>query len=549
MNKNHRPPMSLKEATSKIQKNVDTQAARRVEIPNGFDLNDAGKEEHPQPQPIKKPLPDVEVLDSNLLPDGLKGWLVDIAYRKQVPLDLPVATAITLVSGLIGSRIGIKPKKYDDWLVIPNLWGMIVASPSMMKTPVINDVSKPAKKLEEEADRTYKAECKKFAVATEIRKTQIEGIKGKIKKGSTPELLSNLESAMSDEETKPIQKRYLANDATIEKLGIILNDNPTGITVIRDELAGLLASWERSGHEQDRAFYLEAWNGSGSFQVDRVGRPSLSVHKLCLSVFGGIQPSKLAGYFQSLNVFGNDGMIQRFQLAVYPDRLANWQYVDRYPEKESRAKAYRIFEHLAKFDTQTLAVADEYDEQPYMRFADEAQHIFKSWLETLEAKLRSGELTALLEEHFGKYRSLVPSLALIFHLIEYASLTADESAKIEICKQGVSVDSLQKAIKFAKYLESHAQRIYATMSDSGQQAAYQLSKQISDSKLSNGFTVRDIQRKGWHLLTDNTAINEAVKKLVAADWLTEKESQPTGGRPAAIQYAINPRTRDFYKNT
>ncbi|MEI7581194.1 YfjI family protein [Runella sp.] len=518
-----------------------------VEIPNGFDLNDTGQE-HPDPQPIEKPLPDVEVLDPDLLPDGLKGWTVDIAHRKQVPLDFPAATAITLISGLIGSRIGIKPKKYDDWLVIPNLWGMIVASPGMMKSPVINDVSKPTKKLEQEADHTYQVECKKFAVANELRKIQIEGIKGKIKKGSKPELLSELENAMSDEETKPIQKRYLANDATIEKLGMIHNDNPAGLTILRDELAGWLASLERAGHEQDRAFFLEAWNGNGSFQVDRVMRASLSVKNLCLAVFGGIQPSKLAGYFQSLNTFGNDGMIQRFQLAVYPDRLANWQYVDRYPEKESREKAYRIFEQLAHFDPQTLAVVDEYDEQPYMRFTADAQLIFKSWLESLEGKLRSDQFTALLEEHFGKYRSLVPSLALIFHLIDYASLTADESAKIEICKQGVSADALQKAIKFAEYLATHAKRIYSMMSDSGQQAAYQLSTKIADGKLSDGFTVRDIQQKAWHLLTDNTAISEAVKKLVSADWLIENVPQPTGGRPAASRYDINPRTQNFYKN-
>ncbi len=538
-NQSNYPPESLKEATSKIQKNV--------EIPNGFDLNEVGQE-HLEPQPIEKPLPDVEILDPHLLPDGLRGWLVDIAYRKQVPLDLPAVTAITLISGLVGSRLGIKPKKYDDWSVIPNLWGMIVANPGMLKTPVINDVSKPLKNLEMEAEKVYKAAVIRFAAATERRKIHIERVKKQLKETDTPELLAELESLMSDDEEAPKRKRYLANDATIEKLGIILNDNPAGMTILRDELPGLLASWEKSGHEQDRAFFLEAWNGSGSFQVDRVGRASLSVKNLCLAVIGGIQPSKLAGYFQSLNNYGNDGMIQRFQLAVYPDRLANWQYVDRYPEKESRAKAYRIFEQLAGFDPKTLALADEYDEQPYMRFTQDAQPIFQAWLETLEAELRSEQLSELLEEHFGKYRSLVPSLALIFHLINYASLTADESAKIEISKQGVSVDTLQKAIKFTEYLASHAKRIYSTMSDSGQQAAYQLSKRIADGKLSDGFTVRDIQQKGWHLLTDNTAINEAVKKLVASDWLTENEPQPTGGRPAAMRYAINPRTRDFYKN-
>ncbi|WP_428657692.1 YfjI family protein [Runella sp.] len=525
--------------------NIQTQASRTVEIHKGFDLN----QEHPEPQPIKKPLPDVQPLPPEIVPDGLRGWLVDIAHSKQVPLDFPTATALTLISGLVGSRLGMKPKRRDDWLVIPNLWGMIVAKPSMMKTPVINDVSKPLKNLEMEAEKVYKAAVNKFGAATERRKIQIERVKKQLKETDTPELLAELESLMSEDEEVPKRKRYLVNDTTIEKLGVIHNENPAGLNLLRDELAGLLASWEKSGHEQDRAFFLEAWNGNGSMQVDRIGRASLFIPNLCLSVFGGIQPAKLAGYFHNVvNDFGNDGMIQRFQLAVYPDPLPNWEYIDQYPDKEAKTKAYRIFEQLATFDPVYLACADEYEEQPYMRFTEDAQPIFRVWLESLEAKIRSNDLPPLLEEHLGKYRSLVPSLALIFHLIDYASFTADESAKPEQCRHGVSSDALQKAIKFAEYLESHAKRIYSTMSDSGQQAAYQLSKRIAEEKLTDGFTVRDIQQKGWHLLTNNNLINEAVETLISADWLTENKPDWTGGRPPASRYSINPKTRDFYKN-
>lgn len=549
------PPQSLNDGTSKIHKKADSGNAqthnddapqRIVNIPPNFNLNNA-TQQYPEPQPVKKPLPDVLTLDDGILPDGLRYWLVDIAQSKQVPLDFPASTAITLISGLVGSRIGIKPKQYDDWLVIPNLWGMLIGSPSMMKTPVINDVSKPIKKLEIEAEKLFKSQMQDFAVSSEVRKVQIEAVKKEMRSTGSTDLEGKLKSLMG-EDNKPIQKRYIASDATIEKLGVILNDNPAGLTILRDELAGLLASWEKAGHEQDRAFYLEAWNGNGSMQVDRISRDTLFVPNLCLSLFGSIQPSKLAGYFHNVvNSFGNDGMIQRFQLAVYPDPLPNWKYIDQYPDKEAKAKAYRIFEQLATFDPFFLACADEYEEQPYMRFSPDAQPMFKEWLEELETKIRNNDLPPLLEEHFGKYRSLVPSLALIFHLIDYASLTADENAKIEGCKQGVSADALRKAIRFTEYLESHAKRIYSTMSDSGQQAAYQLSKQIADGKLSDGFTVRDVQRKGWHLLTDNQAINEAVKTLVSVEWLTEYQPELTGGRPPAMQYFINPKTKDYYK--
>ena len=63
----------------------------------------------------------------------------------------------------------------------------------------------------------------------------------------------------------------MTNNATIEKIAEILRDNPDGILYYRDELMGWLRSLDKAGREADRAFYLEAWNGNGSFSVDRIG--------------------------------------------------------------------------------------------------------------------------------------------------------------------------------------------------------------------------------------------------------------------------------------
>ena len=87
---------------------------------------------------------------------------------------------------------------------------------------------------------------------------------------------------------KPTQRRYMTNDATIEKIGELLNENPVGLLQFRDELIGLLAGWDRAGREQDRAFYLEAWNGNGSITIDRIGRGTTYVKKFAypfLAVF------------------------------------------------------------------------------------------------------------------------------------------------------------------------------------------------------------------------------------------------------------------------
>jgi hypothetical protein len=96
---------------------------------------------------------------------------------------------------------------------------------------------------------------------------------------------------------------------------------------------------DRPGHENDRAFYCEAWNGTGAYTYDRIGRGTLHIRAACVSVLGGIQPGPLERYLRE--VFGgrgDDGLIQRFQLAVWPDVAGRWRNVDRAQSGGTRAR-------------------------------------------------------------------------------------------------------------------------------------------------------------------------------------------------------------------
>ena len=85
--------------------------------------------------------------------------------------------------------------------------------------------------------------------------------------------VAELQSLEPPEE--PHQRRFKTNDATVEKIGDLLTQNPGGLLVFRDELIGLLSSWDKEGREGDRAFYLEGWNGTGSFNIDRIAVATL----------------------------------------------------------------------------------------------------------------------------------------------------------------------------------------------------------------------------------------------------------------------------------
>jgi Protein of unknown function (DUF3987) len=119
--------------------------------------------------------------------------------------------------------------------------------------------------------------------ATEIRK---------LLKANNPAAAHTLARQDLQSANEPVRRRYVVNDTTVEKLGLILAANPNGVLIFRDELTGFLRAMDRDGHEQDRAFYLESWNGCGRFTVDRVGRGTLDIEACCVSMLGGVQPGR-----------------------------------------------------------------------------------------------------------------------------------------------------------------------------------------------------------------------------------------------------------------
>jgi putative DNA primase/helicase len=311
-------------------------------------------------------------------------------------------------------------------------------------------------------------------------------------------------------------------------LGELLSENPNGLLLNRDELSGFLMSLEKVGHECDRSCYLESWNGDGRFTYDRIGRGTVEIESACLSIIGTIQPGPLSRYLRDALIGGkgDDGFIQRFQLAVYPDSPKSFQNIDRYPDTQAKDKAYEVFTRLGLLTAESVgAIPEDFEAIPSLRFSADAQHSFNEWLADLENRLIQQECHPALEAHLAKYRSLVPSLALLIHLIDSGA-------------GSVNLQALQRACAWAEYLESHAQRIYATGLASDVYLAESLLSHIKKGQLPNPFTVRDIQRHNWSGLTTNQDVRAALDVLEEADILC-KITAVTKGRPRE-DYFINP---------
>jgi len=506
---------------------------KKISVPEGPPWED--------PEPIQEDLRAVDPLLYLIIPEPLRPWLMDIADRMQCPVDFVAVAAMVEAGAIVGAGCGIRPKQYDDWKVIPNLWGGIVGRPSMLKSPALEEALRPMAKLEAEALDEYQEGLSWNEAGREALKAQREALKsemlavakGKAKSGDTVRDMADIKALYAglEEPEEPTRRRYKTNDTTVEKVGELLNQNPRGIMIFRDELVGLLMGWDREDRQTDRAFYLEAWNGCGSFTTDRIGRGTIDVKNLCISILGGIQPSKLTGYlYQANSDLQNDGLIQRMQLLVYPDEPAGWKLVDKPPDIEARDKAFKVFKALADMDfTKYGAELPDGEQIPFFHFSEDAQELFNGWLTDLQTKLQTEE-SPLMVEYLAKYRSLMPSLALLIHLINITDGQA--SGPVD----DLAVDM---AKEWCKYLESHARRIYGLLADVSTKAAGELAKKIEEGVLPDGFTARDVYRNGWHLLDKKELVQAACSELIDTGWLRE-DQQDAPGRPKTI-YHINPK--------
>lgn len=509
-------------------------------------LNRSASRAWPEPKPIQAALHPVPAFDpETLLPEALRGWVMDEADRMPCPPDFVAVGALVTLGAIIGARCAIKPKARDSWLIVPNLWGGIVGLPSAKKSPAIGAALKPLDRLIARAMEAHQANLEAFEADKTVFEAKKDAIEGRIKaaakdakKGDLDSIAKELQGHRQQSPETPILRRYKSNDTTVEKLGELLRENPAGLLVLRDELVGLIASWDKEGREGERAFYLEAWNGNASFDTDRIGRGSIFIPNLCVSIFGGIQPDKLTGYLeQAANALANDGMLQRFQLLVYPDHRP-WEWRDRIPAKEARDQTYAVFDALAEFDPEAwgAAPADDFAKFPHFRFDEAAQEIFIEWSGDLHRVKMPAEDHPIIAQHLAKFDKLFPALALILHLVDCAA-TGQRGA--------VTVESALRAAAWCEYLEAHARRCYGLLTDDGLRAAQALADKVRQGKLADGFTARDVRRNQWRALTTDEAVQAALDWLEDEGWLRADEvggAGPGSGR-RTWRYATNPKAR------
>lgn len=502
-----------------------TATATRIDPATGEVLQ-AG--EWPEPTPLPSELPPVQPFDADLLPESLRNWIMDIADRMQCPPDFPAVGAIAALSSLIGARAVIAPKRLDSWTVVPNEWGLIVGNPGVMKSPALSEVLSPLHNKETELREVWQAERSQWLIEQKTHDLRSRANEDEARRALKANRAANVASLIGDDHqpAEPVMRRLIVNDTSVEALGEVMEGSPWGVLAYRDEVYGLLKSMDKEGQEGARAFYLQGFDGDKPYTFDRIGRGlNRRIDRVCISMLGGIQPGRISEYIRAAvsGGSGDDGLIQRFQLAVWPDVLPTWRNVDRAPNAEAKQRAHAVYARLAD-------IPEPADNVPVWRFEESAQVIFDDWRAQLEPRIRGDQLHPAMTAHLSKYRKLVPALSLIFAMID----DQDDDGTVR-------ESDLLRALAWAEYLETHATRLYAAATTPETAGAKALLRRIKAGDLGAAFTVREVYRNKWQHLATPEAARRACEVLADFNWIRpeERDSREFGGRPSE-SFQVNP---------
>lgn len=497
---------------------------------------DSHHDDWPEPKPLPEGLAPVHPFDPDLLPASLRPWLMDIADLLQCAPEYPAVAAITALGSLIGRKVGLRPQAATDWVVTPNLWGLTIGRPGLLKSPAIEQGIAPLRALEANALKEFEAAATEQKVQAAAAKLRAEAGEKAARKRLAEDPEADIAGFLmaTDGRAPPTPRRYVANDTSAAALGELHRQNPNGLLVHRDELVSLLKGLDREDNAEARGFYLTSWNGDSSYTIDRIGRGfHLHIPAVCLSLLGSTQPGRIAEYLRHAvrGGAGDDGLIQRFGLLVWPDQTG-WREVDRWPNSDAKWEAYKVFCALAELDPiavgarQDTGVEGDPEGIPYLRFDEGGLGIFREWRADLENKLRGGDLHPAMESHLAKYRKLVPGLALILHLANGGTGPVPEPQTLQ-------------ALAWGEYLESHARRAYGSVAVPELNAANAIVQRLRRGDLSRTFRSWEVWRPGWAMLSDRDVVVDALRLLVDLDWLAVARHK-TAGREATV-YLVNPR--------
>jgi hypothetical protein len=500
-----------------------------------------------RPRSLNDLAPRPPLLDPELLPPALRPWLVDVAERLGVPLAAVATPALVSAGALIGSTKKIRPRQYDpDWIEATNLWGLTVASSGLRKSPTMAAALRPLREIENAKVQEFDKDRHTRAARRALLERQIKSLERGAGKATTTsgtgktdeERLVELLEQLAEVPTEP--PRIFTNDTTPERLVTLVEANPRGILMVRDEMSGLLNTMaRRDGYESFRSLLIEGYSSDAAQKVDRMGREANAVDPFTVSLFGLIQPSVLEPYIRSLNqTEGGDGFFGRFQFVTIVDKDQVTGGIDRTDDVAAKATAYATMRSLDEAAILSL-VGSPKGHYRLVRFDPDAQEHFDRWYGDVE---RQGNM--LSGSAYATYLSKSPGaaarLANILHEIDAAGGASHPH---------VTLEQVRRATGLMDFYAQHARLLYDGKHHPHAILARAIARKIEQGKIVDGMSVSKVAAQFDAKARGSTDdVLAALGHLANRHWLTVEQIPNAGARESTV-IRLNPRLGGYPQTT
>lgn len=444
------------------------------------------------------------------LPEPIRGFVTASAAAMRCDPALIALPMLTALASAIGSSRSLLAK--PGWFAPSILWTAVVAESGSMKSPAIKSALQFLRAVQGRAHRDHDHAQAEYRRDVERFKNEY----AKWRDGDGDE---------TEEPTPPVPpvaRRYLVADATVESLAPILLENPRGVLLQRDELAGWLGSFNRysNGKGADEASWLSCFNGEELLVDRRTGFPkTIRVPHALVSVTGGIQPGVLSRLIGQEH--RESGLLARFLLCCPPREPKTW--TEAAVDEATHNAVREVFDGLVALEP---ALNAEGEPVPVtVHLSGPARDMFKRFYNA--HNLETAELSGDLAAAWSKLEETPARLALVLHCVR---LVAGDAVEPLVC----DADTMAAALRLTAWFKHEVRRVYAILAET---PIATTRRKLIDwlSKRGQPVTARDVQQ-GCRWLKEPGAAEAALHDLVTTGhgvW-QDRPSGPKGGRSTRV---------------
>jgi hypothetical protein len=457
---------------------------------------------------------------THVLPSELRRWVEAESVATQTPPDLAGLLSLAVCSAGIARRVEVEPR--EGWREPVNLFVAVLLEPGNRKSAVFADAIRPLRELEAALIEHAMPEVARAQSRRRVREREAKKMEEAAASKGNRDAASRAEEIAAElaEEPEPVLPRLIIDDATAEKVGMMLADQDGRIASMSPE-GGVFdlmkGMYSKSGMPQF-GVYLMGHSGD-DLVTDRVSRKCVRVKRPALTCAYAIQPAVIKGLAKE-QAFRGRGLLARFLYAAPQSWIG---------DREIASPPVPHAVHCVYRETVRRLAATEGEN--VLQLSADAAVEFLNWESEIEAMLGDGGRMEKKRDWGAKLAGATLRIAAVLHCVEYGP------------KGPIEATTLSAAIEIARYLVPHAEAVLTMMaareSAVDDDACYVL-RWIERHERCE-FTKSEAQHHGKRRFPKADSIDPALAELERRGIIRRRPEKPAGpGRPPSPVYEVNP---------